>query len=270
MVRKILQKYGIRGGCHDQHFLIDERILDSIVEEANITEDDVVLEIGGGIGNLTERLLEKAGKVIVIELDPQLVDVLHDRFPDNEKLEVIHSDVLKVDLPKFNKVVANLPYSISSPITFKLFEQDFELGILMYQYEFAQRMVAKANTEDYSRLSVNTHYFADASIIMKIAPSAFSPPPEVWSAVVKVVPRPAPFHVDEPEFFLNLVTAGFLQRRKKLRNAIIKGNHLLKVPNIKQIVDELPEELMSKRAENLEPQELADIANHICKMKNAM
>ncbi|WP_440951737.1 16S rRNA (adenine(1518)-N(6)/adenine(1519)-N(6))-dimethyltransferase RsmA [Methanococcoides sp. FTZ1] len=270
MVRKILQKYGIRGGCHDQHFLIDERILNSIVKEANLTEDDVVLEIGGGIGNLTERLLEKAGKVIVIELDPQLVDVLHDRFPENKKLEVIHSDVLKVDLPKFNKVVANLPYSISSPITFKLFEQDFELGILMYQYEFAQRMVAKANTEDYSRLSVNTYYFADASVIMKIPPSAFSPPPEVWSAVVKIVPRPAPFQVDDPEFFLNLVTAGFLQRRKKLRNSIVKGNHLLKVPDIKQIVNKLPEELISKRAENLEPHELADIANQICRMKNKM
>jgi 16S rRNA (adenine1518-N6/adenine1519-N6)-dimethyltransferase len=250
--------------------LIDERILDSIAEEANICEDDVVLEIGGGIGNLTERLLEKAGKVIVIELDPKLVDVLHDRFSDNEKIEIIHGDVLKVDIPEFNKVVANLPYSISSPITFKLFEHDFELGVLMYQYEFAQRMVAEANTEDYSRLSVNTHYFADTSIIMKIPPSAFSPPPEVWSAVVKVVPRPSPFQVDEPEFFLNLVTAGFLQRRKKLRNAIIKGNHLLKVPNIKQIVDELPEEQMSKRAENLEPHELADIANYICKMKNTM
>ncbi|MGM0770707.1 MAG: 16S rRNA (adenine(1518)-N(6)/adenine(1519)-N(6))-dimethyltransferase RsmA [Halobacteriota archaeon] len=270
MVRKILQKYGIRGGCHDQHFLIDERILDSITAEANITEDDVVLEIGGGIGNLTERLLEKAGKVIVVELDPRLVEVLYDRFQDNDKLEVIHGDVLKVDLPKFNKVVANLPYSISSPITFKLFEQDFELGILMYQYEFAQRMVAKANTEDYSRLSVNTHYFADASIIMKIPPSAFSPPPEVWSAVVRLVPRPAPFHVEEPEFFLNVVTAGFLQRRKKLRNAIVKGNHILKVPNIKQIVEQLPEDFMSKRAENLKPQEFADIANSICKMKNTM
>lgn len=137
----------------------------------------------------------------------------------------------------------------------------------MYQYEFAQRMVAKANTEDYSRLSVNTHYFADADIIMKIPPSAFSPPPEVWSAVVKVVPRPSSFHVEDPQFFLDLVTAVFLQRRKKLRNAIINGNHLLNVPNIKQIVAELPEEFMSKRAENLEPHELAEIANHIFKMK---
>ncbi|MCM1986117.1 MULTISPECIES: 16S rRNA (adenine(1518)-N(6)/adenine(1519)-N(6))-dimethyltransferase RsmA [Methanococcoides] len=267
MVRKILQKYGIRGGCHDQHFLIDERSLDSIVDQAELSEKDVVLEIGGGIGNLTERLLEKAGKVYVIELDPALVHVLKDRFSDNEKIEIIPGDVLKLDLPKFNKVVANLPYSISSPITFKLFKHEFELGILMYQYEFAQRMVAKANTEDYSRLSVNTHYFADADIIMKIPPSAFSPPPEVWSAVVKVVPRPSSFHVEDPQFFLDLVTAVFLQRRKKLRNAIIKGNHLLNVPNIKQIVAELPEEFMSKRAENLEPHELAEIANHIFKMK---
>ena len=263
MVQTILRKYGIRGGYHDQHFLINKTILDRIVKSANLTSDDTVLEIGAGIGNLTERLLSRAKKVIAIELDPKLVAVLEDRFYDVDNLEIIHGDVLNVDFPEFDKVVANLPYSISSEITFKLFKHKFKLGILMYQYEFAKRMISPCNSKDYSRLSVNTNYFADASIIIKVPPSAFSPQPEVKSAVVELIPRPAPFKVDDEAFFLRFVTAVFSQRRKKLRNAIVNTNHMLNVNNIKQIVAQLPDKFMEKRAENLEPRELADIANSI-------
>ncbi len=263
MVQTILRKYGIRGGYHDQHFLINKNILDRIVEAAHLTSDDTVLEIGAGIGNLTERLLPHAKKVIAIEFDPRLVAVLEDRFHDVDNLEIIHGDVLDVDFPEFDKVVANLPYSISSEITFKLFKHKFKLGILMYQYEFAKRMVSLSNSKDYSRLSVNTNYFADAKIIIKVPASAFSPQPEVRSAVVELIPRPSPFKVDDEAFFLRFVTAVFSQRRKKLRNAIVNTNHMLNVNNIKQIVGQLPVEFMGKRAENLEPHELADIANRI-------
>lgn len=243
--------------------MINKTILDRIVESAHLTSDDTVLEIGAGIGNLTERLLPRAKKVIAIEFDPKLVAVLEDRFHDVDNLEIIHGDVLDVDFPEFDKVVANLPYSISSEITFKLFKHKFKLGILMYQYEFAQRMVSPSNSKDYSRLSVNTNYFADASIIIKVPPSAFSPRPEVRSAVVELVPRPSPFKVDDEAFFLRFVTAVFSQRRKKMKNAIVNTNSMLGVNNIKQIVGQLPEEFMGKRAENLEPRELADIANRI-------
>ncbi|MDO9517668.1 MAG: 16S rRNA (adenine(1518)-N(6)/adenine(1519)-N(6))-dimethyltransferase RsmA [Methanosarcinaceae archaeon] len=263
MVQSILRKYGIRGGYHDQHFLINKNILDRIVESAHLTSDDTVLEIGAGIGNLTERLLPHAKKVIAIEFDQKLVAVLEDRFYGVDNLEIIHGDVLDVDLPEFDKVVANLPYSISSEITFKLFKHKFKLGILMYQYEFAKRMVSSSNSKDYSRLSVNTNYFADAKIIIKVPASAFSPQPEVRSAVVELVPRPSPFKVDDEAFFLRFVTAVFSQRRKKLRNAIVNANSILGVNNIKQIVAQLPEDFMVKRAENLEPHELADIANRI-------
>lgn len=263
MVQTILRKYGIRGGYHDQHFLINKTILDRIVEAAHLTQEDIVLEIGAGIGNLTERLLPRAKKVIAIEFDPRLVAVLEDRFHDVGNLEIIHGDVLDVDFPEFDKVVANLPYSISSEITFKLFKQKFKLGILMYQYEFAKRMVSPCNSKDYSRLSVNTNYFADASIIIKVPPSAFSPRPEVRSAVVELIPRPPPFRVDDEAFFLRFVTAVFSQRRKKMKNAIVNTNYMFGVDNIKQIVGQLPEEFMGKRAENLEPRELADIANSI-------
>lgn len=260
MVHNILRKYGIRGGDHDQHFLVDERILDRIVESADIQPHETILEIGAGIGNLTERLMKRAKKVIAIERDPALVDVLLDRFGDDDRLEIIPGDVLEVEFPAFDKVVSNLPYSISSEITFKLFRHDFRLGILMYQYEFAQRMVAHANSEDYSRLSVNTHYFADASIIMKIPRGAFSPPPEVLSAVVRLEPRPAPFEVADREYFLHFVTAVFGQRRKKIRNSIIRNKQMLGT-DIRDFVSELPQEMLDKRPENLEPEELARLAN---------
>jgi 16S rRNA (adenine1518-N6/adenine1519-N6)-dimethyltransferase len=261
LVHNILRKYGIRGGDHDQHFLVDERILDRIVDAADIRPHETILEIGAGIGNLTERLMKRAGKVIAIERDPILVDVLLDRFGKNDKLEIIAGDVLEVEFPPFDKVVSNLPYSISSEITFKLFRHEFELGILMYQYEFAQRMVAHANSGDYSRLSVNTYYFADSSIIMEIPRGAFSPPPEVLSAVVRVKPRPSPFKVDDRKYYLDFVTAVFGQRRKKIRNSIIRSKQLLGIDDIKDFIGKLPTEMLDKRPENLEPEELAYLAN---------
>ncbi|WP_370573027.1 16S rRNA (adenine(1518)-N(6)/adenine(1519)-N(6))-dimethyltransferase RsmA [Methanomethylovorans sp.] len=263
MVRSILRHYGIHGGQHDQHFLVDEGILDRIVESANIVPGETILEIGAGIGNLTERLLCQADKVIAVELDSKLVAVLEDRFRGEEKLQIIHGDVLKVELPTFDKVVANLPYSISSEITFKLFKHDFKLGVLMYQYEFAQRMIAKAGSDDYSRLTVNTSYFADASIIMKVPKGAFSPPPQVESAVIKVCPRPAPFNVNDRDFFLKFVTAIFTKRRKKIKNSIIESNHMLGIKNVRQVVSRLPEDLMKLRPENLDPAQLAALSNLI-------
>ncbi|HWR24658.1 MAG TPA: 16S rRNA (adenine(1518)-N(6)/adenine(1519)-N(6))-dimethyltransferase RsmA [Methanosarcina sp.] len=229
--------------------------------------DDIILEIGAGVGNLTERLAKKAKKVIAIELDPSLVNVLHDRFTKTENIEIIAGDALKIDFPTFDKVVSNLPYSISSEITFKLLHHKFKLGILMYQYEFALRMVSPPDCKDYSRLTVDTYYFADASIIMKVPKGAFQPAPEVDSAVVKLVPRQAPFEVLDEAFFMDFVAAVFSQRRKKLRNAILNANYMLKIPSIKEVVSQLPEDLKNKRAENLAPKELAELANLIINLK---
>ncbi|WP_349682090.1 16S rRNA (adenine(1518)-N(6)/adenine(1519)-N(6))-dimethyltransferase RsmA [Methanosarcina sp. UBA5] len=237
---------------------------------AELGPEDVVLEIGAGIGNLTERLARKAKKVIAIELDPALVKVLHDRFEKVENIEIIAGDALKVDFPEFDKVVSNLPYSISSEITFKLLRYKFKLGILMYQYEFAARMVSPPNCKDYSRLTVDICYFADASILMKVPKSAFQPVPEVDSAVIKLVPRPAPFEVKDQTFFMDFVAAVFSQRRKKLRNAILNTNHLLKIPGIKEVISRLPEDMISKRAENLTPEELARVANQIIDLKKSI
>ncbi len=138
----------------------------------------------------------------------------------------------------------------------------------MYQYEFAVRMVSPPDCKDYSRLTVDTYYFADASILMKVPKDVFQPAPEVDSAVVKLIPRPAPFEVRDEAFFLEFVTAVFSQRRKKLRNSILNTNHVLKIPEIKEVVNQLPEDLMNKRAENLTPEELALVANMIFDLKS--
>ncbi|AEH61123.1 dimethyladenosine transferase [Methanosalsum zhilinae DSM 4017] len=269
MVRSLLKKYGIQGGSHDQHFLVDNRILERIIEESRIGPEDVVLEIGAGVGNLTEKIASKAKKTIAIELDPNLVDVLHDRFGDHEEIQIISGDVLEVEFPPFNKVVANLPYSISSPVTFKLLRYDFDLGVLMYQYEFARRMVACTGSEDYSRLSVATQYYADAEIIMKIPASAFSPPPKVMSAVVKLVPRPFPYKVVDESFFFKFITAVFGQRRKKLKNSIMNNSSKLGLnkEDVKEMIIQLPQDIIDKRPENLSPFELADIANGLKDIK---
>lgn len=270
MVRSLLKKYNIKGGTFDQHFLVDADYLNRIVTSADLGPEDVVLEIGAGVGNLTEKLARKAKKVIAIELDPNLVRVLHDRFDKVENIEIIAGDALKVEFPEFDKVVSNLPYSISSDITFKLLRHKFKLGILMYQYEFAARMVSLPNCKDYSRLTVDTCYFADASILMKVPKSAFQPVPEVDSAVIKLIPRPAPFEVKDQAFFMDFVAAVFSQRRKKLRNAILNTNYMLKIPNIKEVIAWLPEDLVNKRAENLTPKELAKVANQLIDLKKSV
>ena len=172
-----------------------------------------------------------------------------------------------VDLPKFDKVVANLPYSISSDITFRLLERPFKFGILMYQREFAQRMVAKVGEPDYSRLSVHVQHYADVEILMRVPPHAFNPPPEVESSVVKLTPRPASYQLKDNDLFMKLVTAAFTQRRKRLSNALVNGAHIMGIKNMKAIVAQLPQDLMGRRAEQVSPQEFADLANRVYELK---
>ncbi len=246
----------------DQHFLIDLNILKKIVSFADIHKDEDVLEIGGGPGNLTELLAQKARHVYTIEMDPALVALLEEKFRGSN-ITVIKGNALKVEFPGFDKVVANLPYSISSDVTFKLLKNDFKLGILMYQREFAQRMIARVGEPDYSRLSVDVQHFADVEILMKVPPQAFSPPPEVESAVVRVTPRPAAYSVKDRELFMSLVTAAFTQRRKRLRNALVNGAHIMHIKNMKALVSGLPPELMEKRAEEVSPEEYAALADRL-------
>jgi 16S rRNA (adenine1518-N6/adenine1519-N6)-dimethyltransferase len=242
-----------------QNFLVDPNTATLEVDYADIKKDDVVLEVGPGKGILTKLLAKNAKKVIAVEIDKNLVETLKDTLPSNVTL--IHSDILKLDfekLPRFNKVVSNLPYQISSPFTFKLLDYSFDSAILVYQKEFAQRMVAKPGSKTYSRLSVNVYYKAECSLLRIVSKNVFYPIPKVDSAVVKLVPRKIPaFCVKSEEFFKSFVNVLFSHRRKKIRN-IIKDKYGF------YLTDNLYND---KRVDSLTPEEIGLLSDIVFKNK---
>ncbi|MEM2924951.1 MAG: 16S rRNA (adenine(1518)-N(6)/adenine(1519)-N(6))-dimethyltransferase RsmA [Halobacteria archaeon] len=250
-----------------QHFLKDERVLKRIVEYAQVGEGDVILEIGAGKGNLTRALAEKAKQVYAIELDKKLASDLRAKFAGTN-VEVIQGNALKLDFPYFNKVVSNIPYYISSDLTFKLLRYKFELGVLMYQKEFAERMTAMPGDKNYGRLSITAQHYAEIEILEIVPRSAFTPVPEVDSAIVRLKLRKPSYEVKNEEFFLKLVSTCFSQRRKKLKNAILKAASSLELNQLalEEVVKEGSQ--WNKRAEELSPAEFALLANELIKYRN--
>ncbi|HDQ15744.1 MAG TPA: ribosomal RNA small subunit methyltransferase A [Bacteroidetes bacterium] len=234
-----------------QNFLIDESVAEREVRYANIVKNDVVLEIGPGKGILTKKLAEKAKKVIAIEIDKKLFDSLEKQMPDN--VELIHDDALEIDfedLLKFNKIVANLPFQISSPITFKILDYDFELAVLIYQKEFADRLIAKPRSKDYSRLTVNTYYKANCELLEIIPSNCFEPQPKVDSSIIKMIKRKKhPFSVLNEESFFRLVKILFNNRRKKIKNIL------------KTDIENVP--FLNNRVEELSPCQIGELSNHL-------
>jgi len=236
-----------------QNFLIDHHVVEREVAYAQITKDDVVLEIGPGKGILTTELAEKARKVIAIEIDKQLVEHLHKVVPRN--VELIHADALKIDftaLPTFNKIVSNLPFQISSPITFKFLENRFGMAVLIYQKEFADRMVAKPGTKDYSRLSVSTYYRAKCELLEIVSKTLFYPQPKVDSCMIRLTPRSSPpFSVVNESFFFDLTNKLFNHRRKKIKTTLNK------------IYERLDKDIpyLDKRVEELAPEQIGELSN---------
>ncbi len=231
-----------------QVFLKDKKIISFIVDSGNVNEDDKILEIGPGPGNLTGELLSRGASVISIEKSRDYYDYLNAIFSEEIKsgrLSLIYGDALKVDFPNFNKIISNIPYSISSPLTFKFLKYDFELGIIMYQKEFAQRLTARPGTPEYSRITVNINYFADVKILRIVKKGSFYPVPEVDSAIVKIVPRKKLKVLDENKFF-ELTRILFSQRRKTIRK--ILG---IDVP------------YGEKRVEELSLEQIAEISDYI-------
>jgi 16S rRNA (adenine1518-N6/adenine1519-N6)-dimethyltransferase len=245
---------------YGQHFLTDKLVLDRIISYADLNKQDTVLEIGGGPGNLTQKLSEVAGSVITIELDRELADNLKELTKDTN-VTVVYGDALKVKFPPFNKVVSNLPYQISSEITFRVLEHQFDFAILMYQLEFANRMIAIAGTSDYSRLTVMAQYHSDIELLEKVPPSAFKPQPKVQSAILKLTPKDPPYRVNDLQFFQRLLKALFSQRRKKLRNSLRAAAPMLGFPP--ENILTLNADLLNQRPETLSPEELAGLANKI-------
>jgi len=228
---RVLRAYGIRPRRRfGQHFLISRRVLDRILEAAALSPADGVLEIGAGIGTLTVPLAEAAAAVVAVELDGALLPALRDAVARFPHVTVVAGDALALDLPRLvaplpppRKAVSNLPYRIASPLIVALLEQPLGLARMVFtvQREVAQRLAAAPGGKAYGALSVAVQYRAQASLVMRVPPSAFFPPPEVESAVVRleVRPRPAVAVPDEALFF-RVVRAAFAQRRKTLRNTV--------------------------------------------------
>jgi 16S rRNA (adenine1518-N6/adenine1519-N6)-dimethyltransferase len=254
--KSLLRRYGISPNrFRGQNFLVDEKLAKKEVEFAEIEKRHRVLEIGPGLGALTEHLLKKGCRVIAIEKDRVLSKVLSDRF-SSENIEIITADALKTELPDFDIVVSNIPYVISSPITFKLFECGFLRGVLTYQEEFARRLIAEPGDWDYSRLTVTSSYYADTKILKIIPQKAFFPQPRVKSAIVFISPRPPQFEVDKERFF-KLVRGMFTVKRKTVKNAIQIAE---KIEGVRVNIDEISEKLLEKRVFELSPEEIANLS----------
>ncbi len=204
-----------------QSFLNSQNIARQIVASADISRNDHILEIGGGLGILTTKLAEVADSVTVIELEQGLVNALRDIFSESENVEIIHGDALTVDLPKVDKIVANLPYSIASEITFRLLkETTFELGILMYQKEFSQRLLTSPGSSNYSRLSIDFQYLGKATHVMDVGARNFYPVPAVDSSVLKVTKRDTGPMAKSPEIFFWMVHGLYSYPNKQIRKAL--------------------------------------------------
>ena len=248
----------------DQHFLVDDRVLDRLPTYATEIDADLseVLEIGGGTGALTDRLLGVADHVTVVERDPELAAFLREEFAADVaagRLTVVAGDALEVDLPAFTAAVSNLPYGASSQIAFRLLPVGRPL-VLTFQLEFAERMVAAPGTENYGRLSVAARHFADVEIVETIPPTAFDPEPAVESAVVRTRPREPDYAVPDEAFFLRFLKAVFTQRRKTMRNAIRNTAHISGLGDPDAVVEAADEDLLGKRAGDLAPRDFAALA----------
>lgn len=202
-----------------QNFLVDREILEKIIFYADVKDDDVVLEVGSGTGLLTKLLQERVGRVIAVEKDQRLVQILRERFKNNPKVEIINGDVLKTDLPEYDKVVATPPYNISSKLLFMLTDRKYKSMTLTFQKEFAERLIAKPGTREYGRLTVMIKHRANPEILDYISREAFRPRPRVDSAIVRITPKISIQKIDE-KIFSDLVRGLFTQRRRNLRSAL--------------------------------------------------
>lgn len=252
----------------DQHFLIDDDAIERIADAVPVAGRDV-LEIGPGGGVLTAALLTRGANVRAVELDTGLIPNLERRFADelaSNQLSITVGDASKVTLPEFSLVVANLPYSISSKITFRLLETGFEKAVLMYQLEFAKRLAAAPGNGDYGRLSVMTQALADVEFLMELPPESFNPPPEVWSAVVILTPRAPEIPIQNQKVFGDVVRVLFAHRRKTIHNCLKDLSSIYGKEKATAFTQSLSKELLEKRAEVLSVTEFIELSNTFAAM----
>jgi 16S rRNA (adenine1518-N6/adenine1519-N6)-dimethyltransferase len=276
----IMKKYGIKANKSlGQNFLINTQVVESIVNSSEITEEDMVIEIGPGLGTLTKYLLEKAGKVLCIELDSRMIEILEDRFNIYKNFEVINQDVLKVNLNeiikenkkdgkiKNVKVVANLPYYITTPIIMKLLEDKLDIKSItvMIQKEVADRLIEVPGGKDTGAITYSVYYYCESEKIMVVPNSSFIPEPEVTSEVIKMTLRKEPIvKIENPKVMFMIIKSAFMQRRKTLLNGLTNTKVFLSKNEGLEILGKLNLD-ENVRAENLTIHDFANIAEEIIK-----
>lgn len=276
----IMKQYGIKANKSlGQNFLVNGEVVENIINCSKITQNDMVIEIGPGLGVLTKYLLEKAGKVLCIELDPKMVEILEDRFKLYSNFEILNEDVLKVDLNeiirknkmsdniKNVKIVANLPYYITTPIVMKLLEErlDIESITIMIQKEVADRLIEIPSQKNTGAITYTVYYYCESEKIMEVPNSSFIPEPEVTSEVIKMNIRKKPaVEIDNPKVMFMIIKSAFMQRRKTLLNALTNAQVFSSKQEGENILNQIGLE-PNVRAENLTIQNYADIAEIITK-----
>lgn len=276
--RFLMNKYNIKANKSlGQNFLIKEEVVEQIVESAKIEKEDLVIEVGPGLGSLTKYLLEKAGKVICIELDKKMIEILNDRFFLYSNFELLNQDVLKVDLKeliqkeklegkiKHVKIVANLPYYITTPIMMKLLEEQLEIESItvMIQKEVADRLIATPGEKETGAITYTVYYYATAQGVIEVQKDSFIPEPEVTSKVITIkIRKKPPVQTKNKGMMFKIIKNAFMQRRKTLANALantkIFNNKEDAVQALKEIgLDE------NIRAEKLTLEDFANLSNKI-------
>ena len=271
---EVLQKYKFNfQKKFGQNFLIDTHVLDKIIRESGVTKDDCVIEIGPGIGTMTQYLCENAREVVAIEIDKNLIPILQDTLSSYDNVTVINEDVLKVDIKKLAeeknggkpvKVVANLPYYITTPIIMGLFESHVPIDsiTIMVQKEVADRMQEGPGSKEYGALSLAVQYYAKPEIVANVPPNCFMPRPNVGSAVIRLTcHEKPPVEVEDESFMFNIIRASFNQRRKTLVNGL--GNAAFLPVTKEQVVEALEKMELSPtiRGEALSLEQFAKLSN---------
>ena len=276
--KSIMKKYGIRANKSlGQNFLISNEVVEKIINASDIKENDLVIEIGPGLGTLTKFLLQKAKKVLCVELDKKMIKILNDRFSDYNNFELINEDILKVNLKKIIednkkteqianvKIVANLPYYITTPIIMKLLEEklDIESITVMIQKEVADRLIEIPGGKNTGAITYTVYYYCESEKIIEVPNNSFIPEPDVTSEVIKMNLRKEPaVKIQEPKIMFMIIKSAFMQRRKTLLNALTntkvfinknEGLNILKKLNLNENI----------RAEELSIQDFANIAKAI-------
>lgn len=274
----LMKKYNLSANKNlGQNFLIDEEVINKIVDASETTKEDLVIEIGPGLGSLTKKLLEKAGKVISVELDQRMVEILKDRFFMYNNFEIIYEDILKVDLEqlieenkkqnklKNVKIVANLPYYITTPIIMKLLEDKLEIESItvMIQKEVAERLCDIPGGKKTGAITYSVYYYAEAKQILTVPNNSFIPEPEVTSEVIKLKIRKEPIiKVNNEKMLFKIIKIAFMQRRKTLVNAIASSDLFSSKEEIIECLNKLNIPI-NIRGEKLTIEQYADITNYI-------